>query len=79
MPVSTRRWLQGGRLHNCIEYSSGTFDQIDFEVYMPDELLAVVQRLGFKLDRRMVWWDTSIAPSEDHARYQMLFRRSRET
>ena len=70
------RWLQGSRLHNRIEYPSGTVDQIDFDVYAPAELVAVVERLGYKLDRTMVWWDPSIAPSQDHARYQVLFRRT---
>lgn len=76
--VTARRWLQDGRLHNRIEYPSGRADQIDFHVYTPEELLAAMERLGFELDCSMVWWDPSIAPSEEHARYQMLFRRSRE-
>jgi len=74
--VTTRRWLQDGRLHSRIEYSGGTTDHIEFEVYRPDELERLALSAGFEAVRRMVWWDASVAPSPDHARYQILFRRA---
>jgi SAM-dependent methyltransferase len=74
--VSTQRWVQNGRLYNHIEYGNGVVDRIDFEVYWPDDLVALAGPLGFQLTQAMVWWDPMISPSQEHARYQLLFRRA---
>jgi SAM-dependent methyltransferase len=74
--VTTHRWLQDGRLHNRIEYSGGRTDRIEFEVYRPEEIEGLVMSAGFDAILEMVWWDPSVPPSPDHARYQKLFRRA---
>lgn len=74
--VTWRRWVDEGRLHNRIQYGSGRTDEIDFEVYRPDELGDRVTSIGFELCGSMVWWDETVPPSPDHARYQLLFRRT---
>lgn len=76
--VTTRRWLQGGRLHNRIEYSGEHVDDIEFEVYRPEELERAALSAGFEIVSGMVWWDPSVAPGSDHPRYQILFRRPAE-
>ena len=74
--VTTERWVEAGRLHNRIDYGGGRTDSIDFEIYRPEELVALIEPLGFEFRSNMVWWDSLVSPSSDHARYQSLFRRS---
>lgn len=74
--VETTRRLEEGRLRTRIDYGNGVSDRIEFQVYMPDELVDLVQPQGFTVVDRMVWWDTTVAPSAEHARYQTLFRRA---
>jgi SAM-dependent methyltransferase len=74
--VATHRWLRDGRLHNRIEYSRERADHIEFEVYRPEEIEGVATTAGFETMLEMVWWDPSVPPSPDHARYQILFRRA---
>lgn len=73
--VTTHRWLQDGRLHNRIEYPGERTDHIEFEVYRPEEIKGLAATAGFDTILEMVWWDPSVPPGPDHARYQILFRR----
>lgn len=72
----TKRRVVSGRCFNEIQYVDGHVDRIEFEVYPPDEIRQVAEGAGFELVSQMVWWDAGITPGPDHARYQLVFRRS---
>lgn len=66
-----RRWMANGRCFNLIRYASGRTDDIQFDVYRPEEMAALASRAGFALADQMVWWRsepiTGAAP-----RYQLV-------
>jgi SAM-dependent methyltransferase len=73
--VSVRRWLQAGRCMHEIRYRSGSVDDIQFNVYHPEEMRAVAAATGFLVERELVWWNAELRPGPEHARYQMILAR----
>lgn len=73
--VSVRRWVSEGRCFHDIRYANGTVDDIQFDVYQPDELRALAERAGLTPGQPMVWWDTDSRPNPDCARYQVVCTR----
>ena len=69
---AVRRWLERGRLFHRIEYGSGRVDDIQFDVYLPDEVAELCASAGLRVERQMAWWDPAVAPSLELPRYQVV-------
>lgn len=72
---AVRRWIDNGRCYHEIRYSDGTVDDIQFDVYHPDEMRDLCQRAGFEAGSAMVRWDPTSPPDGEAPRYQMAVAR----
>lgn len=66
------RWLDDGRSCHRFRYADGTEEDIQFNVYLPDEMAALLSEVGLRPDAYLVWWKSEQAPSAEHARYQVV-------
>lgn len=66
------RWLDDGRSCHRFRYADGSEEDIQFNVYRPDEMAALLHRAGLRPEAYLVWWKSEIAPSAEHARYQVV-------
>lgn len=73
--VSVRRWMHGNRCFHEIRYDSGRVDDIQFDVYQPDEIRDLSVRAGLTPGGDMVWWNSAKRPSADSPRYQLICAR----
>lgn len=69
------RWVTDGRCHHEIRYPDGSVDDIQFNVYTPDEIMPLLRDAGFEVERACAWWNEAIEPGPDHARYQLVCAR----
>jgi hypothetical protein len=69
--ASVRRWLRGGRLFHEIRYDGGRVDDIQFEVYRPDEMRALCASAGLRVESVLVAW-CAATPTGDAPRYQLV-------
>ena len=69
------RWLENGRCYHEIRYPDGGLDQIEFNVYLPEEMQALAAQAGMQLESELVWWSPDLKPSSEQARYQLVFIR----
>src|SRR5262245_11284960 len=67
-----RRWVQDGRLFHEIRYASGHVDDIQFDIYEPEEMRVLCESAGLHPDTSMVWWNPDSPPSADFPRYQLV-------
>ena len=74
--AAVRRWVRQRRCFHEIRYPSGQCDDIQFELYQPDELSELVRTAGLVPGRAMTWWDMSRSPSRQIGRYQIVCTRS---
>lgn len=77
--ASVRRWMQDGRLMHEIRYPNGRVDDIQFEVYRPEELGNLCRRAGLEPVAEMTWWSTEKPPSAELPRYQLVCTRPART
>ena len=70
--------VRGSRLCSTIEYSDGTFEQMDFELFNPEELARRAMHFGFASIGTCCWWDASRPPDPDVPRYQIILERHNE-
>jgi SAM-dependent methyltransferase len=73
--AEVRRWVRGGRCFHEIRYPSGRVDDIQFDLYEPEELAALCSRAGLEPLRELVWWSADAKPSAEQPRYQLVCRR----
>jgi SAM-dependent methyltransferase len=73
--ISVRRWMRGNRCCHEIRYESGRVDDIQFDVYDPDQIRALCLQSGLEPMTEMVWWDSATRPSADAPRYQVIAER----
>lgn len=73
--AEVRRWLRDGRLFHEIRYDGGRVDDIQFNVYRPDEMRELCRRAGLEPGADMVWWRPETRASRDVPRYQLICRR----
>jgi SAM-dependent methyltransferase len=71
-----RRWLRDGRLFHAIRYPSGRADDIQFDVYAPEEMRSLCARAGLPVAMELTSWDGDARPSADHPRYQLVCARA---
>ncbi len=69
--ATVRRWMSDARCFHIIEYENGDIDDIQFNVYTPDEIGAMLSDVGLQVQSRMTWWTTERAPTRACARYQL--------
>lgn len=72
-----RRWTRDGRCFNRIRYPSGREDDIQFEVYQPDEMHDLATRAGFDGFAAMADWRPETLPTAASPRYQVVLERRR--
>ena len=69
------RWVRDGRCFHEIRYVDGSVDDIQFNVYHPDEMDDMLRRAGFRTDSHLVWWKSEARPGVSFARYQVAATR----
>lgn len=75
--ATINRWVRDGRCFHEIQYEDGSVDDIQFNVYDPDEMTHLLRAAGFAVERVFAWWDPTIGASAEHARYQIACARGR--
>ena len=73
--ASVRRWLRDGRCLHEIRYRNGQVDDIQFNVYEPEDLAELARGAGLRPVQTMTAWRPSAPPSADAPRYQLLCMR----
>jgi SAM-dependent methyltransferase len=73
--ATINRWVQNGRCFHQIRYRDGSYDEIEFNVYRPDEIAGMLDEAGFRVDADMVWWKAEISPGSRFPRYQTVCTR----
>lgn len=66
------RWLDDGRSCHRFRYPDGAEEDIQFNVYRPDEIAPLLGQAGLRPDGYLVWWKPDQPPSADYARYQVV-------
>lgn len=66
-----RRWTRGGRCFHEIRYPDGHTDDIQFEVYLPEEIRGLCRHAGLEPQIEMTWWDPHRPPTPEQPRYQL--------
>lgn len=69
------RWVSEGRCFHETRYADGSVDDIQFNVYWPDQIEGMLHRAGFRSDSHLVWWDSKAEPGATFARYQVVSTR----
>ena len=73
--ATVERHVRDGRCVHRIEYASGAVDAIEFNLYSPDEITALLVNVGFEVAVPMAWWRPDLLASREHARYQVACRK----
>ena len=73
--VSVRRWVHDTRCVHEIRYPSGETDDIQFELYQPEELSDLARAAGFVPGPPMTWWTAGRPPTREVGRYQVICTR----
>jgi SAM-dependent methyltransferase len=73
--ASITRYVRDGRCFHAICYPDGVVDDIQFNVYGPEEMDRLLRSAGFEPQSYLVWWNDEHPPGPDHARYQVVCTR----
>ncbi len=73
--TSIRRWMRGNRCCHQISYRTGRVDDIQFDVYQPDEIRDLCVHAGLQPIAELAGWDSAVYPSPDAPRYQVICER----
>ena len=73
--VTTRRSWSGPRLRVELAYARGGGDSLEWHLYTPDELAAVLSSVGLRVQTACAWFSEQLAPSAEHARMQFVAER----
>lgn len=68
--------MLGNRLTSTIEYIDGTFEQMEFELYTPEEIIERALRAGLAVVEACCWWDHDRSPTPAEQRFQVTFERA---
>jgi aminoglycoside 6'-N-acetyltransferase len=71
-----QRWVRNDRCFHLIRYPSGRVDDIQFDLYAPDDMRALCRDAGFSTTAEMTRWDATRPASADQPRYQLVCERS---
>ena len=72
LTASVGRRMHGSRCFHEITYNNGRVDDIQFDVYQPDEIRDLCLRVKLEPGTDMVRWDSKSRPSADCPRYQLI-------
>jgi SAM-dependent methyltransferase len=67
-----RRWVHGGRCFHEIRYASGRIDDIQFDIYHPQEIRELVRQAGLTPLVEMASWRPESLPDAQLPRYQLV-------
>lgn len=75
--VESNGYMEGNRWHSVLTYrdESGAViggDHMEWQMFTPDEFLALAAACGFTSRLICAWWDESRVPSPDTARMQIV-------
>jgi SAM-dependent methyltransferase len=70
-----RRWLEGERCCHEIRFPNGQVDDIQFEVYLPEEMRDLACRAGLSPKLDMTRWNPDARAGADAPRYQLVCTR----
>lgn len=73
--AAVRRWMRNGRCFNEIRYADGRVDDIQFDVYRPEEMRDLTRRAGLEPGVEMTGWSPESLPSAESPRYQLICAR----
>jgi SAM-dependent methyltransferase len=73
--ASVRRWMSDRRCMHEIRYPNGRVDDIQFEVYQPEEIDDLCRRAGLEPIAAMTRWSSENPPSSEFPRYQLVCTR----
>jgi SAM-dependent methyltransferase len=68
--------MVGNRLTSTIEYLDGTSEQMEFELFTPEEISARASTCGLLAVEACCWWDRDRPPTPAEQRFQIVFERS---
>ncbi len=71
---TTRSW-SGDRMRCEIHYESGRRDIFEWQLYTPNEFVALAAKAGFNTTIQCVWFDETIEPSPKDARMQFVLEK----
>ncbi len=71
------RWLDEGRSCHRFKYPDGAEEDIQFNVFRPEEIALLLEAAGLRPERYLVLWGTDEAPSARSPRYQVVAVRDR--
>jgi len=67
-----RRWMNGGRCCHEIRFPNGQVDNIQFDVYLPEEMRDLARQAGLSPTTEMTWWNPAAHASAEVPRYQLV-------
>ncbi len=70
--ASVRRWTRDRRCFHEIRYPSGRVDDIQFDVYAPEEIADLARGAGLVPELAMASWSPAESPSAGAPRYQIV-------
>lgn len=68
--------MDGPRLTSRIEYTDGTEESMDWELFSPDGIADRCARMGLVALERCCWWDAARPPTPDEQRYQIVLEKA---
>jgi len=68
--------MLGNRLTSTIEYIDGTSEQMEFELYTPEEITVRASTSGLVAVEACCWWDRDRPPTPAEQRFQIIFERT---
>lgn len=69
------RWVDRGRCFHEIRYASGSVDDIQFDLYQPQEIRELAQHAGLEPLVEMAVWRPELLPDAQLPRYQLVCMR----
>ena len=68
--------MLGNRLTSTIEYVDGSSEQMEFELYTPEEITTRASAAGLVAVEECCWWDSDRPPTPSEQRFQVIFERA---
>jgi SAM-dependent methyltransferase len=74
--VREEKHVRDGRLTVTLQYPNGQRDRFEWELFLPEELVAAAAESGLEPLRACREFDEALAPSADSPRMQIVFHRA---
>lgn len=73
--VRAENWMTGNRLTARLEYEDGQEDVFEWQLYYPDEVVALAASLNLHRQTACTWFDEALPPSAEAPRMQFVLER----